>query len=341
MNSNDDETLDLAILLSLTHSSGRPLCFDLETHKLLQFSTTISIIQCRIPATVYRSTMLNGVNSEIDTLHRPLSTTLADISATNTQRPSAPFRAAEYASDGKFHVLVAASGSVATIKIPQILHALSKHPNVSVRVILTTAAKTFLAGQSAEQPSVQELALIPNVEAIYDDSDEWAHPWSRNVPILHIELRRWADIMVIAPLSANSLAKIVNGIADGLLTSVVRAWDTDSKVDGPGKAGKKIIVVAVAMNTAMFRQPITARQIRILEEDWGVKSRSAAVSKKDIDGDIDGWFQVLPPIGKLLACGDIGLGAMAEWRGIVDVIEERLGLVRKEQDDKQPLGEIG
>jgi len=276
--------------------------------------------------------MLKGVDSKTDTPHRPLDTTSsnnpADTSSSYTQHPLAPFSAAEYASDGKLHVLVAASGSVATIKIPQILRAFSKHPNVSIRVILTTSAKTFLAGQSGEQPPLQELASTPNVEAIYDDSDEWALPWTRNAPILHIELRRWADIMVIAPLSANSLAKIVNGIADGLLTSVVRAWDTDSKVDGPGKAGKKIIVVAPAMNTAMWRQPVTARQIRILEEDWGVKSRSADVSSADTEADIDGWFQVLPPIGKLLACGDIGLGAMAEWQGIVNVVEARLGLIR-------------
>jgi phosphopantothenoylcysteine decarboxylase len=276
--------------------------------------------------------MSKGLDSNTDTPYRSLDTTsaynLAGTSSSSTQHPLAPFSAAEYASDGKFHILVAASGSVATIKIPQILQAFSKHPNVSVRVILTAAAKAFLAGQSGEQPPLQELASTPNVEAIYDDSHEWAHPWTRNAPILHIELRRWADIMVIAPLSANSLAKIVNGIADGLLTSVVRAWDTDSKVDGPGKAGKKFIVVAPAMNTAMWRQPITARQIRILEEDWGVKSRSADVSSRDTEADVEGWFQVLPPIGKLLACGDIGLGAMAEWQGIVDVIEETLGLIR-------------
>lgn len=44
----------------------------------------------------------------------------------------------------------------------------------------------------------------------------------RGDPVTHIDLRRWADVVVIAPLSANSLAKIANGIADNLLTSVVR-----------------------------------------------------------------------------------------------------------------------
>ncbi len=44
-------------------------------------------------------------------------------------------------------------------------------------------------------------------------------------PVLHIELRRWADVLVLAPLSANTLAKVAHGLCDNLLTCVVRAWD--------------------------------------------------------------------------------------------------------------------
>lgn len=44
-------------------------------------------------------------------------------------------------------------------------------------------------------------------------------------PVVHIELRRWADALVIAPLSANTLAKLAGGLCDNLLTCVVRAWD--------------------------------------------------------------------------------------------------------------------
>jgi hypothetical protein len=61
---------------------------------------------------------------------------------------------------------------------------------------------------------------LPNVEAVYDDADEWGpQPWKRGASILHIELRRWADMLIVAPLSANTLAKIVNGMSDNLLTS--------------------------------------------------------------------------------------------------------------------------
>jgi phosphopantothenoylcysteine decarboxylase len=72
--------------------------------------------------------------------------------------------------------------------------------------------------------------------------------WTRGAGILHINLRKWAHILVVAPLSANTLAKIVNGICDSLLTNVIRAWDTTGLVDG---GVKKRILVAPAMNAAM------------------------------------------------------------------------------------------
>jgi flavoprotein len=57
------------------------------------------------------------------------------------------------------------------------------------------------------------------------DEAEW-HEWSKvGDPVMHIELRRWADLFVIAPLSANSLAKMANGMCDNLVTCIARAWD--------------------------------------------------------------------------------------------------------------------
>lgn len=152
---------------------------------------------------------------------------------------------------------------------------------------------------------MDQVSRLPNVDAIYTDASEWAQPWKRNAPILHIELRRWADVLVIAPLSANTMAKIVNGMCDNLLTSVVRAWDTTGTVDGV----KKKILVAPAMNTAMFSHPITATQLKVLEKDWGGEN---------------GWFEVLQPISKNLACGDVGNGAMVSWERIVDEIEKKI-----------------
>lgn len=156
--------------------------------------------------------------------------------------------------DGKKHLLLGCSGSVATIKLPEILKALSSYSDrLSIRIVLTEPAKQFLAGQSGEQPTVASLARLPCVDAVYDDSCEWGpEPWVRGTDVLHISLRRWADLMVVAPMSANTLAAVVAGMSSSLLLSCIRAWDTDGSVDGV----RKRIIVAVAMNTAMWRHPV-------------------------------------------------------------------------------------
>lgn len=145
--------------------------------------------------------------------------------------------------------------------------------------------------------------------------------------------------MVVAPLSANGLAKVSQGISDNLFSSVIRAWDFSGLIDGarPGVAlpyrnqnskeeleglpeafrdgGKKGIIVAPTMNTAMWSHPVTAKQLAVLEDEWGVGR--------------GGWFEVLRPMEKMLACGDTGTGAMQNWEEIVRVIERRLSLADK------------
>lgn len=255
-------------------------------------------------------------------------------STNNDARPaqaSAPLIASEHVNDGKAHLLLCASGSVATIKIPSIILALESSANLSIRLVLTSSASNFLAGQSPEQPSLTAIASLPNVDGIYLDEDEWAVPWVRGGKILHIELRRWADIMVVAPLSANSLAKMCGGLCDNLLLSTIRAWDTTGELDAArrihGDNGtaddeveasvaaaqrKKIIAVAPAMNTAMWKHPVTRQQMKLLEGEWNVQS--------------GGWIEVLRPVEKELACGDTGDGAMRDWKEVVALITARLGL---------------
>ena len=228
---------------------------------------------------------------------------------------SSPFVASEHAGDNRKHLLLASSGSVATIKLPNIVKELSRYNDLSVRIILTKAAENFLAGQSAEQPLLQSLYSVKNVDGVYRDEDEWDKPWVRGGSILHIELRRWADIFVIAPLSANSMAKMTAGVADSLMLSVVRAWDTTGEIKG---SRKKRIILAPGMNTAMWRHPVTKKHLQVLEEDWAV------------DAEHDGWIELLRPAEKALACGDVGDGAMREWSEIVSVIEERLSLKDKD-----------
>ncbi|PYH74019.1 putative flavoprotein [Aspergillus vadensis CBS 113365] len=232
----------------------------------------------------------------------------------------APFKAQHHMGDNKIHVLLAASGSVATIKLPNIAKALGRHSNVSIRIIVTRSAAEFLKGQSHEQPLLENLLELPGVDAIYRDEDEWRHTWIRGEPILHIELRKWAHILLIAPLSANTMAKMTMGISDNLLLSVLRAWDTTGSVDATFKEKKPIVFVAPAMNTAMWFHPITAKQLAILNDEWGVNSRNN-----------EGWVSVLNPIDKSLACGDTGTGGMMEWETIVDKVEQYLGIGK---DDK-------
>jgi phosphopantothenoylcysteine decarboxylase len=100
------------------------------------------------------------------------------------------------------------------------------------------------------------------------------------------------------------------GLADNLLLSVIRAWDTTGLI--ATKKPKPRIFVA-AMNTAMWRHPVTRKQIKTLEEEWGTDTE-----------DENGWITVLRPMEKELACGDVGDGAMKDWKEIVTIIEEHI-----------------
>ena len=71
--------------------------------------------------------------------------------------------------------------------------------------------------------------------------------------MLHIELTRWADCLLIAPLSANYMAKLALGLCDDLLTSVVRAWPPD-----------KHILLVPAVHHALWRHPVTCPQLEVL-----------------------------------------------------------------------------
>lgn len=182
-------------------------------------------------------------------------------------------------SSGTFRVLVGVTGSVAALKLPLLVSQLLQLPGVDVRVVTTEHAKHFY---NAAEVSVK----------IYTDKDEWELWTKRSDPVLHIELRRWADLLVIAPLDANTLGKIASGICDNLLTCVVRAWDTS-----------RPLLFCPAMNTAMWLHPITAQQVSKLKEFGYVE---------------------IPCIAKKLVCGDEGKGAMAEVSTIVSTVKQYL-----------------
>jgi phosphopantothenoylcysteine decarboxylase len=186
-----------------------------------------------------------------------------------------------------------------------------------VKVVATQAALYFF--DPAELDPVDPSRPARNPDVVILDADEWpgraeGRRYQRNDPVLHIELRRWADALVIAPLDANTLAKLANGLADNCLTCVWRAW-----------APARPMVLAPAMNTLMWEHPATARHLRQLAADAGAGLEPAGLDR----GAVPGWInqvcprlRVVAPISKRLACDDVGVGAMAEVPDIVAAVAE-------------------
>ncbi|KAJ3750975.1 flavoprotein [Lentinula detonsa] len=198
------------------------------------------------------------------------------------------FIAEQERTEGFTHVLLITTGSVASVKAPLIVEELLKHARVKVEVVATQPSLTFF--------NVDH--VIKAGSRVWVDQDEWKKDYKIGDPILHIELRRWADIVLVAPCSANTLSKISHGICDNLATSLLRALSPTTPT-----------YVFPAMNTLMYEHPLTSEHLRIVRE----------VVR----------YSVVGPIGKGLACGDVGLGAMTEWKDIVQIVVDRFQLVLK------------
>jgi phosphopantothenoylcysteine decarboxylase len=175
-----------------------------------------------------------------------------------------------------------------------------------VRVVATEPALYFFDPLELVPPN-------PNEKVLYRDADEWPPPrYKRGDPVLHIELRHWADFLVVAPLDANTLAKFALGLADNLLTCLFRAWNF-----------ARPVILAPAMNTLMWQSPITLRHLRMLLENFGEGETLADWSIDEADevfARLAPRLVLVPPQAKRLACGDIGMGAMAEVATIAEVV---------------------
>ncbi|KAL7066710.1 flavoprotein [Cryptosporidium serpentis] len=177
----------------------------------------------------------------------------------------------------QYNLLVGVSGSVAAIKTEDIIKLLT---NSAEKLNIEIITKIVITKSSAHFFNSICMNII---------SDEEELNWkSKGDPIIHIELRKWADMFIILPLSANTLGKLANGLCDNLLTNIARAWDFS-----------KPIIVFPAMNTMMWSHPITDIQINKLKS-FG--------------------FIIVEPIYKKLACGEEGFGALPTVNYIVDYL---------------------
>jgi phosphopantothenoylcysteine decarboxylase len=202
------------------------------------------------------------------------------------------------------NVLLGVTGSVAAVKTPELRAALAAAGH-AVRLVATDAATYFF-----DPAPVRDVLTL--------DADEWpGERYARGDEVRHIELRKWAGVFVIAPLDANTLAKLAVGLCDNCLTCVWRAWD-----------GAKPVVLAPAMNTLMWEHPFTRRHLRSLAADFGGAHIPGHFDAEQLIAQMNDrcrGLRVVPPVSKTLACGDVGVGAMAAVPDVVAAVGEVLG----------------
>ncbi len=179
------------------------------------------------------------------------------------------------------HIVLGVTGGIAAYKSCEIVSMLRKR-KADVHVIMTKNATQFV------QPlTFETLSNAPVVTDTFVRGGTWE--------VEHIALAKWADLFLIAPATANIIAKMACGIADDMLSTTVLAT-------------KAHVLLAPAMNTGMWTAEATQCNIRTLKE--------RAV-------------RLIGPDSGFLACGDSGAGRMSEPAAIVDAVTELLG---KKQD---------
>ena len=175
-------------------------------------------------------------------------------------------------------VLIGVGGGIAAYKVCEVISTLVQS-GVEVRAILTTAAQEFITPLT-----LTTLCRHP----AYTDPNLWQPTHPRP---LHIGLGEWADVILLAPLTANTLAKLVTGFADNLLTNTVLASTCP-------------ILVAPAMNTTMWQQPAVQRNWHLLTQE--------------------DRYHTLGPDSGMLACDTVGAGRMSEPEAIVTYVKSLL-----------------
>lgn len=167
-------------------------------------------------------------------------------------------------------ILIGVTGSIAAYKVAELIRLLKKR-GMAVRVVMTQSATEIIAPMTLQVLSQNEVRVD-----LFNHEDE--------AKIDHIALARWADHLIIAPATANFLAKAAHGIADDLLTTLCLASD-------------KPIAIAPAMNRLMWDNPATQANLKTL---------------------LSRGYRLIAPESGEQACGEVGTGRMAEPQTIVE-----------------------
>jgi phosphopantothenoylcysteine decarboxylase len=213
------------------------------------------------------------------------------------------------------NILLGVTGSVAAIRTPDLFSRLRENGH-RVRVVATNSALYFF-----DPVALDPTRVLRNPDVVIVDEDEWpgradGDRYRRGDVVMHVELRRWAELLLVAPLDAHTLAKFATGLCDNCLTCVWRAWD-------PARP----VIVAPAMNTFMWEHPMTKRHLRALAADAGGAHIPGHLDDEATLAQINDRcknFRVVGPKVKELACGDVGIGGMAEVAELVAAAEELL-----------------
>ncbi len=180
-------------------------------------------------------------------------------------------------------LLVGVTGGIAAYKACEVV-SLAVRKGMHVRVVMTANAARFVGPITFE-------ALSGN--PVLTDTFAGAPTPDSTSAVDHVSWAKWADAVLVAPLTANTLGKLACGLADDALTTVLMAVPIATP-----------IVLAPAMNTQMWLHPVVRRNVGWL---------------RDL-----GRYAILEPASKRLACGDVGPGALPEPRTLLDAVSDAL-----------------
>lgn len=175
------------------------------------------------------------------------------------------------------NIVLGVTGSIAAYKSADIVSSLTKL-GYSVTVVMTKAATEFITPLTLQTLSKNKVY----VDVFQEDCPS---------EVKHITLAQNADLLLIAPATANIIGKLANGIADDMLTALYLATNNIP------------MLLAPAMNTKMYEHPAVKNNLEKLKQ-FG--------------------FQIIDPKESLLACGDFGKGALADISDILDAVSKKI-----------------